>query len=93
MIKDDPYPVINGWISLWMLQRLDMGFSRLSIYLQIPCSTSFKKFSCGEKPIVLNLDDESPLLKTFVIEIASRSLQLPIFYARCEMKLDKCSLF
>lgn len=93
MIKDDPYPVINGWISLWMLQRLDIGFSRLSVYLQVPCSTSFKKFSCGEKPIILNLDDDSPLLKTFVIEIASRSLQLPIFYARCEMKLDKCSLF
>ena len=41
----------------------------------------------------MHLDDDSPLLKTFVIEIAARGLQLPVISAKCEMKLDKCSLF
>lgn len=93
MLKDDPYPVINGWISKTMLQRLNIGFSRLSIYLQVPATTTFKAFSCGNKPDTMNLADDSPMLKTFVIEIAARGLQLPIIFNKCEMKLDKCSLF
>jgi transposase-like protein len=93
MLKDDPRPVINGWISRWMLSRLDVGFSRLSYYTQIPSSTSFKAFSCGNRPTTLMLREDSPLLKSFVIEITARGLQLPVFYFRCEMKLDKCSLF
>lgn len=93
MLKDDPYPVINGWIAEWMLSRLDFGFSRLSIYMQIPSSTSFKDFSCGNMPPQLTLKEDSPLLKTFVIEIATRGLQIPVLYCKCEMKLDKCSLY
>jgi len=93
MLKDNPYPVINGWITRWMLNRLDVGFSRLSFYTQIPSSTTFKSFSCGNKPYILRLEEDSPLLKSFVIEITARGLQLPVFYFRCEMKLDKCSLF
>ena len=93
MLKGDPEPVINGWIAHWMLSRQDFGFSRLSIYTQVPCSTSFKAFSCGNLPPKLNLKEDSPLLKTFVIEIAARGLQIPIMYAKCEMKLDKCSLY
>lgn len=93
MLKDDPYPVINGWLSLQMLSRLNIGFSRLSLYKQIPCNTSFKKFSCGILSSVMTFKEDSPLLKTFVIEIAARGLQLPIVYNKCEMKIDKCSLF
>ncbi len=92
MLKDDPDPIVNGWISRWMLNRLDAGFSRLAYYVQIPSSTSFKSFSCGNMPNGLNLSEDSPLLKSFVVEIAARGLQLPVFYFRCEMKLDKCSL-
>ncbi len=93
MLKDDPYPLINGWIAKTMTTRLDNGFSRLSIYAQIPSSTSFKMFSCGQMPINLRLNEDSPLLKSFVIEISTRGLQIPVFYSKCEMKLDKCSLF
>lgn len=93
MLKDDPYPVINGWIAQAMTKRLSHGFSRLSLYMQLPAATTFKYFSCGNKPILLDLKEDSPNLKTFVIEIAARGLQLPIIYNKCEMKLDKCSLF
>lgn len=92
MLKDDPYPVINGWIARTMLMRMQIGFSRLSLYLQKPCSTSFKGFSCANIPIMLDLKEDSPILKTFVIEIAARGLQLPIIFNKCEMKIDKCSL-
>jgi transposase-like protein len=93
MLKDDPYPLINGWIAKTMLQRLSVGFSRLSLYLQVPATTTFKNFTCGTIPNELELKEESPLLRTFVIEIAARGLQLPIIFNKCEMKLDKCSLF
>lgn len=93
MLKDDPLPVINGWIARSMVSPLHIGFSRLSIYMQVPCNTSFKLFSCGTVPKELQLDENSPLLKTYIIEVAARSLQLPILYHACEMKLDKCSLF
>lgn len=93
MLKEDPKPVINGWIAKYNLSRLDFGFSRLSLYRQIPSTTSFKQFSCGINPSVLDINEESPLLKTFVIEVAARGLQLPVIFHRCEMKFDKCSLF
>jgi transposase-like protein len=93
MLKDDPIPIINGWIARFMLSRMENGFSRLSLYSQIPSTCSFKAFSCGNLPTVLELQEDSPLLKSFVIEITARGLQLPVFYFRCEMKLDKCSLF
>ena len=93
MLKGDPKPLINGWIAQTMLSRLSIGFSRLALYLQIPSATSFKSYSCGNKPQLLYLQEDSPLLKTFVIEIVARGLQIPVYYSRCEMKLDKCSLF
>ncbi len=93
MLKDDPVPVINGWISRAMLSRMKIGFSRLALYSQLPTTTSFKGFSCGNLPKMMDLKEDSPLLKTFVIEIAARGLQLPILFHKCEMKIDKCSLF
>lgn len=47
MLKSDPFPLVNGWIAFWMTQNLEFGFSRLSIYMQIPATTSLKLFSCG----------------------------------------------
>ncbi len=93
MLKDDPYPIVNGWIARFCVNRLDIGFSRLSLYTQIPSTITFKDWSCGNKPQALFLKEDSPLLKNFVVEITARGLQLPVFYYRCEMKLDKCSLF
>ena len=93
MIKGDPYPVINGWIARFMLTALDIGFSRLSMYMQIPCDTSFKSYTCGNRPKVMQLKEDSPFLSAFVIEIAARGLQIPTSTFQCEMKLDKCSLF
>lgn len=78
MIKNDPYPIINAWIAWWMLEPLPIGFSRLSLYLQHPCETHFKNFNCGTLPRALNLAVDSQEMKTFVVELAVRSLQIPL---------------
>ncbi len=91
MIKEDPRPLVNGWIALSMMKRLTNGFSRLALYAQRPYATSFSHFADNTQPVLLNLDKESPLLKSLIVEISARALQLPIVYSRCEMKIDKCS--
>ncbi len=78
MIKYDPYPLINAWIAWWMLEQLPIGFSRLSLYLQCPCETHFTNFNCGTLPKPLDLDFDSPEMKAFVVELAVRSLQIPV---------------
>ncbi len=93
MLKEDPYPLVNGWIAKTMISQLDSGFSRLTIYSQLPARSSFKLFSCGQKPVIIELEKDSAILKTFVIEIAARCIQVPIFYSKCNMTTDSCSLF
>lgn len=78
MIKYDPVPVINGWIAWWMLVPLSIGFSRLSLYLQQPSKTYFTNFNCGTLPVPLNLPIDSPEMKTFIVELAVRSLHIPV---------------
>ncbi len=77
MIKYDPYPIINGWIAWKMLEPLPIGFSRLSLYLQLPVETHFKNFNCGTPPAPINLHPDSPEMRTFVVELAVRALQIP----------------
>jgi hypothetical protein len=93
MIKTEPEPLINGWLSKWMLQELDFGFNRLSIYLNLPCSSSFKDFSCGNIPTVQVLHKDSKKLNNFAIEIATRNLQLPIYFFNCELNSELCEVF
>ena len=78
MIKYDPLPIINGWIGWWMLVPLPIGFSRLSLYLQHPYKTHFKNFNCGTLPVPLNLPIDSPEMRTFIVELAVRSVHIPI---------------
>ena len=78
MLKHDPLPIINGWIAWWMLVQLPIGFSRLSLYLQCPCETHFKYFNCGVLPKPKNLPVDNPEMKTFVVELAVRSVHIPI---------------
>jgi hypothetical protein len=78
MIKYDPLPIINGWIAWWMLVPLPIGFSRLSLYLQQPCRTYFNNFNCGTLPVPMDLPKNSPEMKTFIVELAVRSLHIPV---------------
>jgi transposase-like protein len=78
MIKYDPLPLINGWIAWWMLAPLPIGFSRLSLYLQKPCQTHFTNFNCGTLPVDMQLQLDSPEMRTFIVELAVRSLHIPV---------------
>jgi len=77
-LKEDPWPVINGWIAWYMVQNLEIGYSRLALYMQKPMATSFKKLSCGQIPEPAVIDNQDRLVR-FVVEIATRRLQLPLF--------------
>lgn len=92
MLKDDPEPLINGLIARKMLKDTDMGFSRLSLYSQKPSTTSFSDFACGILPQMFNFEPESNILKIFLIEIAARSLELPVIISRCDLKSERCCL-
>ncbi len=91
MIKENPRPLVNGWIALAMQKRLNNGFSRLALYAQNPYASSFTDFVTMSKPVALNLDKNSPLLKSLIVEISARALQLPVVFSKCEMKLEKCN--
>ena len=93
MLKGDPTPIINGWIAREMTIPVFSKFSRLSLAIQVPSVIDFKKFSCGTLSEKITLRNGSDDLKTFVAEAASRSVELPIFFSRCEMRADMCSLF
>lgn len=77
-LKEDPWPIINGWIAWYMLQNLEIGYSRLALYMQKPMATSFKSFSFGQIPEPAVIDNQDRLVR-FVVEIATRRLQLPLF--------------
>ncbi len=93
MIKNEPEPLINGWLSKWMLEELDFGFNRLSLYLNLPCKVDFKDFTCGNIPSIQILNKESKKLNSFAIELATRNLQLPIYYFSCELNSELCEIF
>ncbi len=77
-LKEDPRPIINGWIAWYMVQNLEIGYSRLSLYMQKPTVTSYAKFSRCQIPEPLVIDNQDRLIR-FVVEIATRRLQLPLF--------------
>jgi hypothetical protein len=93
MLKDDPEPLVNGWIARWMTRKLEFGYSRLSVYAQIPSITSFKMFSCGQIPKPILFREDNTMLKAFMIEIAARGFQVPIYYLSCEMMPEKCCMY
>lgn len=78
MIKHDPLPIINGWIAMRMLSQEVFGFSRLSLYLQGPYETRFQNLRCGNLPKYVDLPIGSPQMRTFMVELAVRALQLPV---------------
>ena len=91
-IKDDPRPIVNGWIASKMLNSMNTGFSRLSLYLQRPVEYSFKDFLEQKKPKSIKFRRESMDLRRFVIEVGTRVLQLPLTSKRCELKIENCEI-
>lgn len=90
MIKDDPRPIINGWIALKMLENLEFGGNRLSLFNQQLLNLDFAGFTQNETPSVVEIGGNYNDLKLFVIEIGSRVLNMPITVSKCGLDLSKC---
>lgn len=89
MIKDDPRPIINGWIALKMLEKLDFGYNRLSLYNQKLLDINFINFTKNKVPLQIEVNNFDEL-KPFIIEIGSRVLNLPLNIERCDLNLRNC---
>lgn len=77
-LKTDPQPIINAWIGLQMLRPLDCGFTRYSLYNQIPCKCSFDCFACQYLEEKCEFIPNMEQLNKFANEITIRALQLPM---------------
>jgi transposase-like protein len=93
MIKEDPHPIINGWIANKMLEPQQFGYSRLALYMRLPITVGFHDFGCGNKPKINKIRKNDSFLRQFILEVAIRSLQMPVFFSKCEMQIDKCAIF
>lgn len=89
MIKDNPIPIINGWIALKMLEKLEFGYNRLSLYNQNLLDVDFIDFTKNKLPKQIVVKDFNEL-KPFVIEIGSRVLNLPLNIQRCDLNIRAC---
>lgn len=90
MLKENPLPIINGWIAYTMLTEIDPGTNRLALYAGIPFRHGFSSFIKNMQPEVQKLGKNDPRMKNFIIEMAIRGLELPIIKHECEIKLEKC---
>ena len=50
LIKENPEPIVNGWIARAMLVPNETGFSSLSLYMQIPNEATIADFSVNKIP-------------------------------------------
>lgn len=73
MIKCEPYPLVNGWVSFNMLDLNQNGFNRLMLFNKNYDPDSFASFT-DEKSTENAIFDP----KAFLIESAIRILQLPL---------------
>jgi transposase-like protein len=92
LIKENPEPIINGWIARTMLVKNQNGFSNLSLYMQIPNDATIADFSIGKPPKPMKFRTVSPRSIQFIIEIIARVLELPIITNECELKFQSCVL-
>lgn len=90
MLKDDPEPIINGWIAVAMTEITAGGFSILSYYCQNPVNTEFRKFACGDMPKKIDISKNAIAIKNFIIELSARALELPVLINDCKIKPEYC---
>ena len=77
-IKTDPYPIINAWVGLHMLRPMECGFTRYSLYNQLPCKCSFACFASNHNDEQCEFIPNERELNNFANEVTIRALHLPI---------------
>lgn len=89
-LKNDPKPLVNGWVALHMTERTNTEFSRYSYYAQQPLEINFQMFSENRKPAVIDSTVQDDGIDAFILESCTRVLQLPLTETRCELKVELC---
>lgn len=77
-LKTDPFPIVNAWIGLHMLRPMECGFTRYSLYNQVPCKCSFACFACNHNEQQCEFIPSERQLNSFANEVTIRALHLPI---------------
>jgi hypothetical protein len=90
-LKNDPKPLVNGWIALHMTASTNTDFSRLSYYMQKPVLVDLESFSNNEDPKTVIAEEPNAAVDEFLLESSTRILQLPLTETRCELKVELCA--
>lgn len=77
-LKSDPYSIINAWVGLYMLRPMECGFTRYSLYNQVPCKCSFACFASNHNDEQCEFIPNQRELNSFANEVTIRALHLPI---------------
>lgn len=77
-LKTDPFPIINAWVGLHMLRPMECGFTRYSLYNQVPCKCSFACFASNHNDDQCEFIPNERELNSFANEVTIRALHLPI---------------
>ena len=77
-LKIDPYMIINAWVGLHMLRPMECGFTRYSLYNQLPCKCSFACFASNHNDEQCEFIPNQRELSDFANEVTIRALHLPI---------------
>lgn len=77
-LKTDPYIIINAWVGLHMLRPMECGFTRYSLYNQLPCKCSFACFASNHNDEQCEFIPNQRELCDFANEVTIRALHLPI---------------
>lgn len=77
-LKSEPYAIINAWVGLYMLRPMECGFTRYSLYNQVPCKCSFACFASNHNDEQCEFIPNQKELNSFANEITIRALHLPI---------------
>lgn len=92
LLRENPKPLINSWIACKMMEKTELGFSRVSYYSQMPSKSDYADFACGNVITPLELSKEDENLRDLLVELAARSVELPIVAYECELDLDRCAI-
>ncbi len=91
LIKDDPSPIVNLWITREMLKKID-NFSQFSYFIQQPIDYNFQNYLKNINARNLNINKEQPLGTKFIIEILARCVELPLISSECKLEIVDCCI-
>lgn len=92
LLKENPFPIINSWVSYRMLTPDINGITRLALYTQEPHLINFKLFSQHAIQSLKYSNASTTYLERLLLEVAARGLELPTNITDCNFDANRCLL-